>query len=175
MAWIERAMERMYGDINLTDELVDEEAEVLLKWGEAEHTKLEIQAMDEEAREEKAASVRKVMKRVNGFIGKRSSNDPEKAQKALGKLVDALHDLGYDVAAVRVQGALDEAGAADNMSALQAVLGLLQPETNPTEATTPPENTTPFDDPAPADGMDLLKNKPDTDTPWGAEDYVEEE
>jgi hypothetical protein len=162
MAWIERAMERMYGDINLTDELVDDEAEVLLKWGEAEHAKLETGAADEAALEEKAASVRKVMKRVNGLIGKWGGSDSEKAQKALAKLVDALADLGYDVAAEQVEGAIS--GSANNMSALLAVLALLQPPTPETEPNVDPDATKPS-----ACGLDDLLEKPtDTDDPLGA-------
>lgn len=149
MAWIERAMERMYGDINLTDELVDDEAEVLLKWGEAEHIKLAAQSLDEDALDAGAAAVRKVMKRVNGFIGKWQADDPGHADAALAKLVDALGDLGYDVAAAQVQVALVDAGASDKMSALRAVLGLL------------PAGAPPPTDPAP------LNNQ--TDNPLGAE------
>jgi hypothetical protein len=127
MASIETAMERMYGDIGLTDELTDDEAEVLLAWGAAEHEKLNTDTMDEEAFEARAQLIRRTMSRINNYIGKRGGYDADKAHSVMARLTEGLHELGYEVRAAQVDTFLAAQGEQDNMTALQSMLALIAP------------------------------------------------
>ena len=128
MSQLEMEMERLYGDINLTDELVDEDAQILLKWGEAQLERLDSEGYDDATFEEKSHQVRNAMKRINGFIGKRSGYDVEKAKIVLGRLHEGILQIGYNLPDAELEAYIATQAEMDNSAALTALLALIQPE-----------------------------------------------
>jgi hypothetical protein len=128
MSVYRRMMERMYEDINLTDELMDNEAKLLLDWGSSEHEKLEAQSVDLDTLEDRAKQIRKTIKRINRFVGQRSAYADDEAQSKLQSLTESLYDLGYTVSQEKANAFLAAQKDMDNTTALQAMLDLLKTE-----------------------------------------------
>ncbi len=127
MSQLEMAMERMYGDVGLTDELIDEEAEVLLAWGAAEHERMAAQGLDDEAFDARAKQIRRAMSRMNNFIGKRGKYDEEKARTVLARFTEGAYELGYSIPAHQVNQFISVQTDLDNMTTLQALLAMVSP------------------------------------------------
>jgi hypothetical protein len=140
---IQSAMERIMMDESVTEELADDEAKVLLGWGEQQVTRLADQIADEEAFKEASNQLRKLMRRVNRFVGLRGDMDAEEQREKLERIVTAAQELGFgivpEMAAVFLQGA----PPADNVEAVRQLTDLIA--VDPTDDTTDPATDTPSD------------------------------
>ncbi|MEM6283663.1 MAG: hypothetical protein AAF787_15835 [Chloroflexota bacterium] len=150
MAHAERAVERIYEDESLTDEMMDDEAKVLLRWGENAVFELDSDEPDDETFDNRFKQMRKLMKRVNKFIGQRSSISDEEAQEMVAKFQSTAVDMGHDISAERLAQFMTAQKTMTNTEATQAMLALLQPpadeaedSTDETEPAPPPLADTP--------------------------------
>ncbi|MEO0563936.1 MAG: hypothetical protein AAF125_17665 [Chloroflexota bacterium] len=137
MASLESAMERMYGDINLTDELTDEDANRLLAWGAAEHERAAEALTDDEAFEDRASLIRKSMKRINSYVGGRTDYDEFKAKSRLGRITEGLFELGYTISGAQIDALIAAQSGYDDAAMLTALLAWghpTAPEESPTTA-----------------------------------------
>lgn len=125
---VELQQERLYEAENLRDELEDAEATVLLKWGMERIAGFAQDTGDDEAFEDACKSLRGLLKYINRFVGKRPQADAETQAKYMGYVGRFLEPLGYtQVSEAQLMQALP-ADPADQMGALNAILGLLTPE-----------------------------------------------
>lgn len=92
---LENASIRLYEDISLTDELDDQEAQILLKWGAQKLAQIVQTTNDEELFEQQFKTLRQLMKRINRMIGQRTDLDDEQLASYLEKFVAGAHELGY--------------------------------------------------------------------------------
>lgn len=150
---LQDAIEQLYGNEGLTDELMDEAAGVLLRWAEGDITQAVTQfAADEEAFEAHFKRVRKAMKRLNSLIGTRDAIDEAEAQETLAALTEDAQALGYTPNAAALADFWGTQQALSPEEALAQVLAHLSGAgTPPTDAapTSPPHTLAASDVPLP--------------------------
>ncbi|MEL6149656.1 MAG: hypothetical protein AAFR56_08520, partial [Chloroflexota bacterium] len=128
MADAERAIERIYEDESLTDEMMDDEAKVLLRWSEDTVVELDSDAPDDDTFDARFKQMRKLMKRINKFIGQRSSVSDEEAQEMVEKFRSTAADMGHEISEERVQQFMVAQKTLSNTEAVKAMLALLKPD-----------------------------------------------
>lgn len=122
----QRAIQQLYEDTSARDELSDEEANVLLAWGEAQIKDLGKRGLDDTAFDDAFAHVRGVMKNINRYTGQRTYESPETLLALLNELASEAQLLGVNVQAQQL--AIPQAQAADdNIALIQALTALVTP------------------------------------------------
>jgi hypothetical protein len=86
MPGAEGAIERLYEDADVRDELRDDEANTLLKWAEDRLTQLAAQAATDEEFDAKASQFRSLLKGMNRLVGNRSTLDADALNTRLAEL-----------------------------------------------------------------------------------------
>lgn len=85
--------QRLYESASLRDDLNDNEATILLEWGESQVDRLAVDFPDEF--EAKARFLRQLLKNVNRFVGQREFNDQAGQEKYMKKVGMYLEPLGW--------------------------------------------------------------------------------
>ncbi|HEX2906180.1 MAG TPA: hypothetical protein VHO69_04925 [Phototrophicaceae bacterium] len=150
-AQLERATEMLYGDISARDELTDDEAQVLLQWGEDQISKLAAQDLDDTQFDEALEHVTKLLTRINRFTARRADLAPEEQQDFIGKIsasaeaVAAYTPSAQAVTPPNFDAYLQQQGTLDNIANIQALTALIAPPTpgvQPNDQTSnPPDQT----------------------------------
>lgn len=125
MGKAERAMERLYGDISLREDLTDDEAKPLFKWAEQKVMELDSTTEDEEVFDEKFKQLRRMMKRMNHFIGYRASEAPEEQRETLHKMMESASEIGIRIDETQMESFFSAQSSLSNDEALQSMLGML--------------------------------------------------
>lgn len=127
-AEVQEQISRLYEDESLTDELNDEEATLLLEWGEASLNRLMFtDSIDPDAF---GTSLRHMLRRINRYVGKRSYEDEIGEADAMADMLAWLEKNGFNVTEAQLRATMpDDVG--DMMGTLQAILSLLPPPTPP--------------------------------------------
>ncbi len=148
----DRALELLYGEASARDELTDDEAQVLLKWGEEQIAGLAAQSLDDDQFDEAVAQMLKLLSRINRFTARRADLSPEEQQEFMSRIsasaaaVAAYTPSAQAAAAPDFDAYLQQQSALDNIANIQALTALIAPAAPAAVADTPP---TP-DAPAPA-------------------------
>ncbi len=104
----ERAIMRIYDDSALTEDLQDEDANVLLKWSEKAVGALARRDMDDETFDGQFKTLRRLIKRVNTFVGEFANMDePERAER-VAKIAESAREIGFNVTDAQLQTMLQE-------------------------------------------------------------------
>jgi hypothetical protein len=128
------ALERMYEDTNVRDEIVDTDAKILLQWGETQVNRLAQKEMEDSVFEDAYYKLTKVMGRINRFVGMRQDADDAQKAELLEKLVATAADAGYPISAEAVATFAQENAAMDNAAAIRALTAMI----DTTSTGTPP-------------------------------------
>jgi hypothetical protein len=120
----ERARQQLYEDVGTRDELSDDEAEVLLRWGETQIRKLADANMDDAQFDAAFAHLTRLMTRMNRFAARRAEQAPDEQNESLNRIVESAAGVGLTVDA---PDAFAAQGVDDVMSALRALLKLFTP------------------------------------------------
>lgn len=121
---LETEIERLYETESLTDELMDEEANALLQWGEAQVRWLaEHSANFEIACEE----LRRLMGRINAFVGLKEGQTPDEQQSSLARIYESAIALGYPLAADFADHFARESAEWDAAQCMSQLLAQLSP------------------------------------------------
>ncbi len=139
MVELETVVTQLYEDESLTDELVDADAAVLLKWGEAQLPQLIAQAPTETAFEESFGSLRRYIRQVNRFVGKRDAAAPQDLQEMLARLAEAALALRPELPPEAVAALGPAHHGQPNQDVIRALLHLITPQPPQTEPPTPAE------------------------------------
>jgi|GEM_PF-3934214 len=129
---IQSAMERLYEDMSLRDELTDDEANALLKWGEEEITRLANDSAnaDESAFDNAMSSLRKVLGGLNRIVGRGADMPAEQQTAAAQEVAASAQVLGYTVSAgdvtLPIQAQAAAGGEPDRIGAIQALTSLIK-------------------------------------------------
>ncbi len=123
---VQAEIDRMYEDESATDELNDEEATLLLEWGEASLNRLVF--TDSINAEEYGTNLRQLIKRVNRFVGKRTYEDEETQARALTEMLEWIAKNGFSVDEAQVKAVIPD-DVTDMMGTLEGILSLLAPPT----------------------------------------------
>ena len=121
----ERFVERMLEIENLTDELEDAEAQLLLDWGLAALGPLLADIQDEETAGEKANALMAVMRKINRLVGGMAGKDGEKLAEELSSLDAAFAVVYPDTALHSVEDVTHSAASLaelDSRGALEFIL-----------------------------------------------------
>lgn len=139
-AEIQAERERLYESTALRDDLMDPEAEILLRWGEGQVERLAHEMPDEF--EQKSRFLRQLLKHINRFVGQREFNDTAGQAKYLADVVKWLGPLGFsgDHSVESLLSILPP-DAKDMNATLQAVLAALTPPIAETPPAPPEEPT----------------------------------
>jgi hypothetical protein len=97
MSRAEDALMGLYEDPSLRDELVDDDAETLYHWAEAQIARIDAAYPDDEAFEDAMSALRRVMDGVNHFIGERAFKSAEENEEALAQIADSAEKIGCPV------------------------------------------------------------------------------
>lgn len=144
----DRAIEQLYADAGARDELTDDEAMVLLKWGEEQIHKLAAQNLDDAQFDEAFAHLTKMLTRINRFTARRADLLPEEQQESVDRIAASAQALaGYipsaqAVAAPSFDTYLQQQSGLDNIANIKALAALIAPETAATAEATPAAETT---------------------------------
>jgi hypothetical protein len=126
MSQLERAKEALYGDTTIRDELSDEEAKKLYAWAEARITELAAKHLDDEAFDAAWEELRKLLMRINRFVGRRGNMSAEEQGEYLGKVADAA-SAALGVSLAFAQSAGSELANLDNAAAVEKLTRMIAP------------------------------------------------
>ncbi|MEO8611778.1 MAG: hypothetical protein ABI690_28020 [Chloroflexota bacterium] len=155
----QRAIEQLYEDTSARDELSDDEANVLLQWGEAQIHELGARNLDDNAFDEAISHLNGVLKNINRYTGQRAYKTPEELTALLNELATQAQAMGVDVQVAQL--AIPEAQAvdSDNIAVINALTSLVTPGQTPamaaptTPAAQPPQPPPPSADDSPAESL----------------------
>jgi hypothetical protein len=168
----ERGIQYLYEDSSVREELIDEEAEFLLSWGEQQVMRLAEQEMDDAAFDEACRQLARLLGRMGHLAANRAYLSSEDEQAAVGRIQVSAAEVGLTPAAgsFMAQTAPD-----DIMGGLQALMTYVSSGGGDSAAATPPPSPPPANDEPAAPGSlfsglasrlkDLLNDeeKPDQD------------
>lgn len=121
----ESAIQSLYEDPGVRDELPDDQATLMLKWAETEVTKLDSQSADDAAFQTAFDSLRGLLSAVNRFVGRRAYSTPEEQASGWAKIVEHAASLGYALPS-EIQTAFAQAQSTiDDSAALTSLLALI--------------------------------------------------
>jgi hypothetical protein len=123
----EAALQRLYEDPSLTEELSDEDAKILLDWARAQIAHLAVKAPDQAAFEEAVSSVLRVMKNANRVVGQRDFADPVEQEERIGKMTEAALGMGVVAAVAQAAAVRDQLAALAPGEAIKTLLTLFTP------------------------------------------------
>lgn len=159
---IDSHRQRLYESTSLRDDLNDDAATVLLRWGEEQVQALGQRIDNEEQFEQQARFLRQLMKQINRFVGQREFNDHAGQQKYMDKITMWLSKLELDLQQVTgdaLFAALPD-DAADLVGNVQAIINRLTPLAEP-EATSTPDTPAASSDTTATDHTTAPEGTPD--------------
>lgn len=134
MSRAENALQAIYEDPGLRDELQDAEAEKLLKWAEAELTRLDASGADDAAFDEKVSELRRLLKGMNRLVGRRDQIGAQASDDSLDKLAAHANALGYGLTPDQLAAFAREGAALDGISAVERLTALVSQTETPAHA-----------------------------------------
>lgn len=138
MSRAENALQAIYEDPGLRDELQDAEAEKLLKWAEAELVRLDASGADDAAFDEKVSELRRLLKGMNRLVGRRDQIGAQASDDALDKLVAHANALSYALTPDQLAAFAREGAALDGVSAVERLTALISQTGTPAHSHTEP-------------------------------------
>lgn len=129
----DRAIEQLYGDASTRDELTDDEALVLLKWGEDQIRQLAAQNLDDAQFDEALTHLYKLITRVNRFTARRANLLPEEQHESLDRIAASAQAVAGFVPSAQAAAPpvfdayLQQQGGLDNIASIQALTALIAP------------------------------------------------
>jgi ABC-type uncharacterized transport system substrate-binding protein len=125
-AQAERAIRVMSGDTHVRSELTDDEAALLLRWGESQVNALSAQELDDASFDQRCGQVTELLTVINRFVGKRAYSTAEAQRAALDEILLLARAAGYTVVAAEMDAFAQQQRALANTDALTALTTLLR-------------------------------------------------
>jgi hypothetical protein len=97
MSRAEDAVMALYEDASLRDDLMDDDAETLYRWAEAQIARIDAESADDAAFEDAVSALRRVLSGVNHAIGERGVKTAEENRAALAQIADSAEKIGRAV------------------------------------------------------------------------------
>ena len=97
MSRAEDAVMALYEDASLRDDLMDDDAETLYHWAEAQIARIDAEFADDAAFEDAVSALRRVLSGVNHFIGERAVKSSDENAAALAQIADSAEKIGRAV------------------------------------------------------------------------------
>ena len=155
MSRAQDALQRLYENADLRDELTDEEADTLLKWAEAELTRIDAASADDASFEAQADTLMSLLKRMNRFAGRQGQISAQGVDPAPTNIAGLATELGHPASPDQI-AATGTGDPASTIAALTALMSASAQAAAPeTEPSVPAQAA-----PAPAADPVLQKNFP---------------
>ena len=129
-AQAERAISQLYESDSLRSELRDEEASLLLMWGEARLNELANRDLPDAEFDHLSEKFRSLMAAVNVCVGKRKTS-PSQHLPMMASISSAAEAAGYALTPDDQTAFLKQQSALTNQDAISELLGLLKPSQIP--------------------------------------------
>lgn len=121
MSRAQDALLRLYENADLRDELTDDEAESLLKWAEAELTRLDAASADDASFEAQADTLMSLLKRMNRFAGRQGQISAQGVDPAPTNIAGLATELGHSASPEQIAAT----GTGDPASTIAALTALM--------------------------------------------------
>ncbi len=131
MSRTENALMRLYENADLRDELTDDEADQVLKWAEAELTRLDSSAPDDAAFEAQVDTLMDMLRKINRFAGRQGQFSAQSTDQAPAAIAGLATNLGHAASPEQVSAA----GTGEPASTITALTALLSTPAAPQSAT----------------------------------------
>lgn len=127
-AQAERAVQAIYEDPGLREELVDEEADILLKWGEDRAVELSERGLEDEPFDRLYDNLRLLIAQINRFIGKREGMPPQTRRDTLIEISKLARLLDYRIGDAEVEAFEARQAALPADEALRDLTAMIKPK-----------------------------------------------
>jgi hypothetical protein len=156
---LESATIQLYEEASLTEDLIDEEANALMKWAEAQIPVLLEKHPDETAFDEAFKALRTFVKSVNRLIGQGETMDDTEKQERMTKIAEVASAIGYPVTSTQLPSFTAQAAERQpGQNKVEAIESLLNWVTSSQTAKLPEETPAlPPSLPAPAEHFRTFK------------------
>ncbi|MEO8394557.1 MAG: hypothetical protein ABI700_16300, partial [Chloroflexota bacterium] len=138
MSRAEDAVMHLYESADVRDELTDDEAETLLKWAEAELTRLDESGADDETFDAKVVTLMDLLKNMNRYAGKQGQLTAQADDQTPSAIASLAGSLGHETDAARIAAA----GTGDPTSTINKLTELMGGQAPPKAAPAPAETFT---------------------------------
>ena len=125
-AQAERAINQLYESDTLRSELRDEEASLLLSWGESRVDELAERDLPDSQFDELAEKLRLLLAAINVCVGKRKTS-PSQHLTMMATISSAAQVAGYSITPEEQTTFLQQQSPLTNQDAISELLGLLKP------------------------------------------------
>lgn len=125
-AQAERAINQLYESDTLRSELRDEEASLLLSWGESRVDELAERDLPDSQFDELAEKLRLLLAAINVCVGKRKTS-PSQHLSMMATISSAAQTAGYSITPEEQTTFLQQQSPLTNQDAISELLGLLKP------------------------------------------------
>lgn len=145
----DRAVTNLYEDDGIRGEMTDDEAQILLSWGEAQVTAVAAHDLPDSQFDAWCGQLRHLLGAVNRFVARRESllhGDQAQMMRELRGLAQAAY---YEIEPTELESFFDQQPALDHQMAISEILGLLKADVQRittvevVEAEAPPEVSLP--------------------------------
>lgn len=141
-ARVENAIQQLYEDPGLREELSDDEVPTMLQWAEREVAKLDARSADDAAFEAGFEALRKLLTSINRYIGRRSYSTPEEQAAEMDRIAERAGTLGYALPIIEEDPTTFQAqGAVDNITALASLLARIDGSAAEPSNPSPPDDS----------------------------------
>lgn len=135
-AQAERAINQLYESDTVRSELRDEEASLLLRWGESRLAELADKNLPDDIFDELSSKLRSLLVAINYCVGKRKTM-PSQHLSMMAEIISTAEAAGYKLLPEGETGFLKHQAVLSNDEAIGELLGLLKPTDNPQARTLP--------------------------------------
>jgi len=122
----DRAIEALYEDAGIREELIDSEARILLQWGAKQIEALASKNLDDGQFDESFERLRHLLTLISRFIGQRAYLSPDGQQERMRSIVEAAGALGYTIPAELTATHIQQQAVEDNEAALRALTAMIE-------------------------------------------------
>lgn len=149
------AIQRLYEETSVRDELIDEEAELLLRWAEEQVIRLATERPDPAVFEEAYSDLVRLLTRMSRFAAGRSGMSLDDVQTAMSRIEASASAVGLQPGGFVAQTAPD-----DILGTLQALMAYVAPA-----ADEPPMSEPPGDEPPSTSEPPVSETPADAESP----------
>ncbi|HLU11096.1 MAG TPA: hypothetical protein VK003_15600 [Oceanobacillus sp.] len=132
----ENAIQQLYEDPGLREDLSDDEVPTMLQWAERQVAKLDTESPDDDTFETRFEALRKLLTSINRYIGRRSYSTPEEQTAEMDRIAERAGTLGYTLEEDPMS--FEAQGAVDNITAMKALLAKIDGGEDESSTDTPP-------------------------------------
>jgi hypothetical protein len=131
MAQADRAIESLYEDAGLLDELVDSDAQLLMQWAEKQVEALAGRNLDDAAFDEAVSQLKQLLTRINRYVGRHDYLTPDEQHDWMTKIVESASALGYNIPIEQMSAQIVSLAAPDSHTLLTGLLQMMEQSPHP--------------------------------------------